>query len=71
MYDVGRWGTSDGTSGKASKMLRSKMSACDDPDMGEMERRGPGVSGMIGGSIGDRSGITSSGNACNKSAKER
>lgn len=60
MYDVGRWGTSDGTSGKASKMLRSKMSTCDDPDIGEMERRDPGVSGMIGGSIGDRSGITSS-----------
>lgn len=70
MYDTGRWGTSDGTSGKASKMLRSKMSVCDEPDTGEMERREPGVSGMIGGSIGDRSGIASSGHARNQSARE-
>jgi len=43
-------------------MLRSK-SVCDDPDMGEMERREPGVSGMIGGSIGDCSGIESPGSS--------
>jgi hypothetical protein len=31
--------------------------------MGEMERREPGASGMIGGRIGDRSGIASSGSS--------
>lgn len=63
-YDSGRCGTSDGTSGKASKMLGSnEISVCADPVMGEMERREPGVSGMIGGSIGDCSGIASSGSS--------
>lgn len=66
-YDSGRCGTSAGTSGKESKMLWSK-SVCVDPEMGEMERREPGVSGIIGGSIGDRSGMASSGRAPNKLA---
>ena len=70
-YDTGRRGTSDGTAGKASNMLRSnEMSVCDDPLMGEMDRREPGVSGMIGGSIGDCSGIASSEFARNKLARE-
>jgi hypothetical protein len=67
-YDSGRCGTSDGTSGKASKMFWSND--CADPDMGEMERRDPGVSGMIGGSIGDCSGIASSEYARDKLARE-
>lgn len=61
-YDSGRRGTSAGTSGKASNMFWSK-SVCVDPDMGDMERSEPGVSGIIGGSIGDRSGMPSSGHA--------
>jgi hypothetical protein len=66
-YDSGRCGTSAGTSGKASKMLWSnERSVCADPVMGEMERREPGVSGIIGGSIGDCSGMASSGHARNK-----
>ena len=70
-YDSGRCGTSDGTSGKASKMVWSnEMSVCADPVTGEMERREPGVSGMIGGSIGDRSGIASSEHERNKLARE-
>ena len=70
-YDSGRCGTSDGTSGKASKIVWSnEISVCADPVMGDMERREPGASGMIGGSIGDRSGIASSGQARNKLAKE-
>lgn len=55
-YDAGRCGISDGTLGNASKMSRSK-SFLDD---GEMESSEPGASGMIGGSMGDCSGITSS-----------
>jgi hypothetical protein len=55
-YDVGRCGISDGTLGNASKMSRSK-SFLDD---GEMESSEPGASGMMGGSMGDCSGITSS-----------
>jgi hypothetical protein len=57
-YDVGRCGISDGTLGNASKMSRSKaISFLDD---GEMASSEPGASGMMGGSIGDCSGITSS-----------
>ena len=57
-YDAGRCGISDGTLGNASKMSRSKaISFLDD---GEMESSEPGVSGMMGGSMGDCSGITSS-----------
>lgn len=44
------------------------MSVCDDPGVGEIERREPGASGMIGGSIGDRSGLASSEHVRNKSA---
>jgi hypothetical protein len=57
-YDDGRCGISDGTLGNASKMSRSKaISFLDD---GEMASSEPGASGMMGGSIGDCSGITSS-----------
>jgi hypothetical protein len=57
-YGAGRCGISDGTLGNASKMSRSKaISFLDD---GEMESSEPGASGMIGGSMGDCSGITSS-----------
>jgi hypothetical protein len=57
-YDAGRCGISDGTLGNASKMSRSKgVSFLDD---GEMASSEPGASGMMGGSMGDCSGITSS-----------
>jgi hypothetical protein len=57
-YDDGRCGISDGTLGNASKMSRSKgVPFLDD---GEMESSEPGASGMMGGSMGDCSGITSS-----------
>lgn len=55
-YDDDRCGISDGTLGNASKMSRSK-SFLDD---GEMASSEPGASGMMGGSMGDCSGITSS-----------
>jgi hypothetical protein len=48
----------------------NERSVCADPITGEMERREPGVSGIIGGSIGDRSGMASSGHARNKLARE-
>jgi hypothetical protein len=57
-YDAGRWGISDGTLGNASKMSRSKVIPF--LDDGEIESSEPGVSGMMGGSMGDCSGITSS-----------
>ena len=42
-------------------MSRSKgLSILDDGEMEVRERSEPDVSGMMGGSIGDRSGITSS-----------
>jgi len=67
-YDDDRCGTSDGTLGNASKISRSKgLSFLDDADLGLIERSEPGVSGMIGGSMGDRSGIASSGNVNGKS----
>lgn len=57
-YDDGRCGISEGTLGNASKMSRSKaISFLDDGDMARSE---PGASGMMGGSMGDCSGITSS-----------
>jgi len=60
-YDDGGCGISEGTLGKASKMSRSKaISFLDD---GEMESSEPGASGMMGGSMGDCSGITSSGSS--------
>jgi hypothetical protein len=60
-YDAGRCGISDGTLGNASKMSRSKgVSSLDDGEMEVMDRREPGVSGMMGGSMGDSSGIASS-----------
>jgi hypothetical protein len=61
MYDTGRCGISDGTSGNASKMSWSKLcSFLGDAELGVMARSGPGDSGMMGGSMGDRSGIASS-----------
>jgi hypothetical protein len=43
-------------------MSRSKgLSILDEGEMEVMERSEPGVSGMMGGSMGVRSGITSSG----------
>jgi hypothetical protein len=59
-YDGGRCGISDGTLGNASKMSRSKAISFFDDEMGLMERSEPGASGMMGGSMGDCSGITSS-----------
>ena len=60
-YDAGRCGISDGTLGNASKMSRSKgRSLFGDAEMGAMSRSEPGVSGMMGGSMGDRSIIISS-----------
>ena len=60
-YDAGRCGISDGTLGNASKMSRSNgVSALDDGEMEVMDRSEPGVSGMMGGSMGSRSGIASS-----------
>ena len=60
-YDAGRCGISDGTLGNASKMSRSKgVSFLGDGEMEVMERSEPGVSGMMGGSMGDSSGIASS-----------
>jgi len=60
-YDAGRCGISDGTLGNASKMSRSKaISFLAD---GAIERSEPGASGMMGGSMGDCSGITSSGSS--------
>jgi len=42
-------------------MSRSKVrSFIGDAEIGVMARRGPGDSGMMGGSMGDRSGIVSS-----------
>lgn len=58
-YDAGRCGISDGTLGNASKMSRSNVVSF--LEEGEMESNEPGASGMMGGSIGDCSGITSSG----------
>jgi hypothetical protein len=49
-------------------MSRSKgVSFFEDDEIGEMVRSGLGDSGMMGGSMGDRSGFASSWNA-NKSA---
>jgi hypothetical protein len=57
-YDVGPCGISDGTFGNASNMSRSNV--FDDGEIDEIERSGPGDSGVMGGSIGDCSGIESS-----------
>jgi len=63
-YDDDRCGISDGTLGNASKTSRSKgLTFLDDVDLGLIERSEPGVSGIMGGSIGDRSGIASSGSS--------
>jgi hypothetical protein len=59
-YDAGPCGISDGTFGNASKMSRSNEISFFDGEIDEMERRGPGDSGVMGGSIGDCSGIASS-----------
>jgi hypothetical protein len=68
-YDAGRCGITDGTLGNASKMSRSKgRSSFGVAEMGEMVRSDPGVSGMIGGSMGDRSEIVSSWNVSGESA---
>lgn len=67
-YDAGRWGISDGTVGNASKMSRSKRRSFGDIEIGEMVRSEAGDSGMMGGSMGDRSGIASSWNANGGSA---
>jgi hypothetical protein len=60
-YDAGPCGISDGTFGNESKMSRSNgTSFFEDADIGEIERRELGVSEVMGGSMGDCSGIASS-----------
>jgi hypothetical protein len=62
-YDAGPCGMSDGTFGNASKMSRSNgVSFFEDADIGDVERRELGVSEVMGGSMGDCSGMASSGN---------
>jgi hypothetical protein len=67
-YVAGPCGISDGTFGNASKISRSnEISSFDDAEIGVIERSDPGDSGMMGGSMGDCSGIASSGHAHSRS----